>query len=263
MAESEKLKQRLKQLLALPQNRVCCDCSMVGPTWASKNLGVFVCLDCAGVHRSMGTHISQVRSVDLDSWVPAWVSVMESVGNAIGNSCWEARMPPGKKITPSVSKEARTAFIREKYERKAFYSPREEGAVAAPVLSAAEQRKQTRLARLNANNSTSPLPSPTKESTHNQVPSASIPTPATMDLFSGMTVKTTAPVLPVLNLFEGMSISSSTPTPAAPLSLSPAPSSSNSLDLLNLDNIVVQENGFAFSQSPTPNKHDLSEFVSW
>jgi hypothetical protein len=258
----DKLKQRLKQLLTLPQNRLCCDCSMVGPTWASKNLGVFVCLDCAGVHRSLGTDFSQVRSVDLDTWIPAWVTVMENCGNAIGNSCWEARLPPGKKITPSVSKEARSSFIREKYAKKAYFSPLEEGsATCAPVLSAAEQRKQLRLARLNSNNSNvssiSPQPSPSTKQT------AVVESyPATVDLFSGMTVKTQSPRPVAVNLFEGMNVSSS---PPAPLSLSPAPSSSSAtFDLLNLD-AIAQDGGFPFLRSPVTQTHQedpFAEFIS-
>jgi len=265
MAE-EKLKQRLKQLLTLPQNRLCCDCSMAGPTWASKNLGVFVCLDCAGVHRSLGTDVSQVRSVDLDTWNPAWVTVMESVGNAIGNSCWEARMPPCKKINPAVSKEGRANFIREKYAKKAFYSPPDQSTItSAPVLSAAEQRKQLRLARLNPNNpnvsSNSPLPSPSS-----QPPAAERGQQVTVDLFSGMTVKTTQTSRSSTNLFEGMNISSS---PSAPLSLSPAPSSSpptSSFDLLDLES-VHEENGFSCSRSPIAHTHNreedpFAEFIS-
>jgi stromal membrane-associated protein len=252
----EKLKQRLKQLLALPQNRLCCDCSMAGPTWASKNLGLFVCLDCAGVHRSLGTHVSEVRSVDLDTWVPAWVTVMETVGNAVGNSCWEARMPAAKKITPAVSKEGRANFIREKYAKKAYYSPPGEGtaAISAPVLSAAEQRKQLRLARLNANNpnvnSSSPLPSPTQTSQPE-------------DLFSGMTVKSQTSRTAAPNLFDGMNMSSS---PSIPLSLSPASSTSaSSFDLLNLDAIAHDESGFSCSRSPvahTRQEDPFAEFIT-
>lgn len=295
--EHDELWQRLKQLLALPQNRLCSDCSMVGPTWASKNIGVFVCLDCAGVHRSMGTDISQVRSVDLDSWTPAWVAVMERVGNAIGNSCYEARMPPGKKISPSVSKDARSAFIREKYAKKAFYSPLSEAgaaAAAAPVLSAAEQRKQLRLARLNNNNSNNtnnvvsaivtPVPTtpqvvilPVAVNQQPQPATAAAPVraaaPLSLDLFSGMTVKTTqtpsnnsnnhngSSNSNTLNLFEGMSIS-----PSTPLSLSPAPSASptsSSFDLLDMDSIVVQEAGFAYIQPVTTHVRQEDPFAEF
>lgn len=32
-------------------NRACADCEQSSPQWASVNNGVFVCLDCSGVHR--------------------------------------------------------------------------------------------------------------------------------------------------------------------------------------------------------------------
>jgi hypothetical protein len=221
------------------------------------------------MHRSLGTHVTEVRSCDLDTWVPSWVVVMESVGNAIGNSCWEARLPPHKKITPTVTKEARAQFIRDKYERKAYYTPLAQGTVvttAAPVLTAAEQRKQQRLARLNANNNanvntSSPLPSPSKQAAPSPVSSCS----SGPDLFSGMTVKTQSSY-PTTdnNLFAGMTVAGSSPAP--PLSLSPTPSNSTpgSFDLLNLDAISQEDGGFNFSRSPVASRSQdpLAEFLA-
>ena len=45
------------------------------PTWASANLGVYLCLNCSGVHRSLGTHITQVRSITMDAWFPDQIEV--------------------------------------------------------------------------------------------------------------------------------------------------------------------------------------------
>jgi len=52
----------VQALLKLPDNDRCADCKIKSPTWASKNLGIFVCMDCAGCHRSMGTHIRSRRA---------------------------------------------------------------------------------------------------------------------------------------------------------------------------------------------------------
>jgi hypothetical protein len=49
--------------------------SKLDPRWASWNLGVFLCIRCSGIHRGMGTHISKVKSVDLDVWTPEQMQV--------------------------------------------------------------------------------------------------------------------------------------------------------------------------------------------
>lgn len=84
------------------------------PRWASWNLGVFVCIRCSGVHRGMGTHISRVKSVDLDSWTDEQLQSVLSWGNARANKYWEAKLAPGHK--PSDGKVE--SFIRTKYELK-------------------------------------------------------------------------------------------------------------------------------------------------
>jgi hypothetical protein len=50
-------------------------CLCTDPTWASANLGVYLCLNCSGVHRSLGTHITQVRSITMDAWFPDQIEV--------------------------------------------------------------------------------------------------------------------------------------------------------------------------------------------
>ena len=72
------------------------DCKAPNPEWASINLGIMVCLECSGLHRQMGTHISKVRSLKLDAkcWVGALLAHMCSIGNTAFNAVWEANLPP-------------------------------------------------------------------------------------------------------------------------------------------------------------------------
>ena len=97
-------------------NAICADCHAPDPQWASTNLGVLVCVECAGCHRALGPHISQVRSLTLDSWDPTMrmlLSTLQSSAIAIQdgatgpcarcfgpNSVWEAALPPDEPRPP-------------------------------------------------------------------------------------------------------------------------------------------------------------------
>ncbi|CAJ2677257.1 ADP-ribosylation factor GTPase-activating protein AGD12-like [Trifolium pratense] len=115
-------KRRLKDLMLQKDNRLCADCGARDPKWASANIGVFVCLKCCTVHRSLGTQISKILSVTLDEWSNDEIDAMIEVGgNASANSIYEAYIPEGyTKPGPDASHEQRENFIRSKYERQEF-----------------------------------------------------------------------------------------------------------------------------------------------
>ncbi|KAH7069823.1 putative GTPase activating protein for Arf-domain-containing protein [Paraphoma chrysanthemicola] len=112
---AEQNRATLKNLVKLEGNKTCADCKRnKHPRWASWNLGVFICIRCSGIHRGMGTHISKVKSVDLDTWTDEQLQSVLKWGNGRANKYWEAKLAPGH--VPSESKIEN--FIRTKYESK-------------------------------------------------------------------------------------------------------------------------------------------------
>ncbi|KAK3757031.1 hypothetical protein RRG08_041807 [Elysia crispata] len=104
-------------------NNACADCGSPSPDWASINLGALVCIECSGIHRNLGTHISRVRSLDLDDWPSDIVKVMTAVGNQTVNSVWEANLKGRHKPTQSSNRDEKEKWIRTKYDVKEFLPP--------------------------------------------------------------------------------------------------------------------------------------------
>ncbi|XP_061640732.1 arf-GAP with coiled-coil, ANK repeat and PH domain-containing protein 3-like isoform X2 [Phyllopteryx taeniolatus] len=118
-AGGEGLLQRVQNL---PGNELCCDCGQSAPCWASINLGVLLCIECSGIHRSLGVHCSKVRSLTLDSWEPELLKLMCELGNTVINqiyegACEELRV---KKPGPSSTRQEKEAWIKSKYVEKRF-----------------------------------------------------------------------------------------------------------------------------------------------
>ena len=93
----------------------CADCNNAYPEWADISRGIIICTQCAGIHRSLGTHVSQVRSLTLDVWQQAWVDKMIQ-SNEIFNKEYEYHVP-SEYIKPNEysSQELREKYITAKY----------------------------------------------------------------------------------------------------------------------------------------------------
>lgn len=121
------VKKALNALLKDPHNLVCADCkTQQHPRWASWSLGVFICIKCAGIHRSLGTHISKVKSVDLDTWKEEnLVMLIKLKNNVTANNYYENLLNIENNNTNSdklknllTDTNKLQNFIRNKYEYK-------------------------------------------------------------------------------------------------------------------------------------------------
>ncbi|KAG7221666.1 hypothetical protein INR49_000033, partial [Caranx melampygus] len=112
----------LQRIQCLPGNEQCCDCSQADPRWASINLGILLCIECSGIHRSLGVHCSKVRSLTLDSWEPELLKLMCELGNSVINHIYEGSYQEQglKKPVPSSSRQEKEAWIKAKYVEKKF-----------------------------------------------------------------------------------------------------------------------------------------------
>ncbi|KAM9759998.1 arf-GAP with coiled-coil, ANK repeat and PH domain-containing protein 3b isoform 2-T2 [Menidia menidia] len=112
----------LQRVQSLPGNELCSDCSQTAPCWASINLGVLLCIECSGIHRSLGVHFSKVRSLTLDSWEPELLKLMCELGNTVINQIYEGACEElgVKKPGPTSSRQEKEAWIKSKYVEKRF-----------------------------------------------------------------------------------------------------------------------------------------------
>ncbi|NXR75524.1 ARAP3 protein, partial [Pycnonotus jocosus] len=119
-------------------NKYCADCWAQSPDWASINLCVVICKQCAGQHRSLGSNISKVQSLKLDTsvWSNEIVQLFIVLGNDRANRFWAARLPASEAITPDSGAEQRRDFIARKYREGRYRLPHPHYATQEEVLQA-------------------------------------------------------------------------------------------------------------------------------
>jgi hypothetical protein len=111
----------IEAICKAPPNNMCNDCNQPGTRWASVNHGVFVCIRCSGIHRSLGVHISKVKSSNMDKWTASEIRLMELIGNRRAKELYEARLPKGfKPLSGTEPESVIRNFIVKKYDEKVF-----------------------------------------------------------------------------------------------------------------------------------------------
>ncbi|XP_014210260.1 stromal membrane-associated protein 1 isoform X2 [Copidosoma floridanum] len=213
----DKCQNLLTQMLRDEDNKYCVDCDAKGPRWASWNLGIFLCIRCAGIHRNLGVHISKVKSVNLDSWTPEQVVSLQQMGNSRARAVYEANLPDSfRRPQTDCSLES---FIRAKYEHKKYIA-REWVPPTLPKVNwdkeldeEAERQRRRKKESQKSTTSQSSLPPVKKPEVVPQLP------------------KPRTSASPKFNRSSGHHQSASTATAVS----SNSPASSNTLDLLGLD----------------------------
>ncbi|XP_016125882.1 arf-GAP with SH3 domain, ANK repeat and PH domain-containing protein 1-like isoform X4 [Sinocyclocheilus grahami] len=111
----------IEDVLRMPGNEVCCDCGAPEPKWLSTNLGILTCIECSGIHREMGVHISRIQSMELDKLGTSELLLAKNVGNSSFNEILEGNLPsPSPKPTPSSDMTERKEYINAKYVEHRF-----------------------------------------------------------------------------------------------------------------------------------------------
>ncbi|KAL2154774.1 hypothetical protein VTH82DRAFT_3450 [Thermothelomyces myriococcoides] len=142
----DKLLQMLRE--ADQGNCWCADCGSSNKVeWVSLNLAIIVCIECSGIHRSLGTHVSKIRSLTLDttSFTQDIIELLLLVGNRVSNMVFEARLDPSMKLAPQANREQRLKFISAKYVDRAYVEP------ISPTLSRFATPEETLLAGIKRN----------------------------------------------------------------------------------------------------------------
>lgn len=129
-----------RKLKAKSDNKMCFDCNAKNPTWASVTYGIFLCIDCSGVHRSLGVHVSFVRSTNLDSWSPEHLKMMSLGGNNRAQAFFKQHgWTDGGKIEAKYTSRAAELYRQILSKELAKFMAEDSGLPSSPVASQSAQ----------------------------------------------------------------------------------------------------------------------------
>ncbi|PVU84681.1 hypothetical protein BB559_007150 [Furculomyces boomerangus] len=119
--EEESYKECISLILNIKGNQACADCGSPNPTWAVINFGILVCIDCSGIHRSFGVHVSKVRSIQLDRLDPEHCHIMQRLGNEAVNQFLDPKADSSP--VPNSAPDYLHAYISNKYYIRKYLKP--------------------------------------------------------------------------------------------------------------------------------------------
>ena len=109
-----------KLITNLINENICSDCGAQKPTWLSLNWMTMICIECSSIHRSLGVHISKIRSLELDNIINEYLELLNIIRQTEINSILEEKISGNEKPKFNSTREQKEFFIINKYSKKKY-----------------------------------------------------------------------------------------------------------------------------------------------